>query len=334
VVDAPVNARALLRSGALAAAVALVASGCGGASSIVRPHGSEADRVAGVWWLMFGLAVAVYVVVAGLIVYATVHGRRAKASALHENRFVWIGGVIVPALVLIVLAIVTVHSTAALRQPEPGELRVDVVGKRWWWDVRYPGHGVRTANEIHLPAGQPVDIVLTSDNVIHSFWVPELAGKEDTIPGQVNHLQFTAKTPGTYRGFCAEYCGIQHAHMGFTVVVESPAQFGRWLTREAALTPEPSNEQEARGQLVFETNACAGCHTIRGTSATGRVGPDLTDIGARSTIGAAAFENTPENLDMWIRDAPALKPGVLMPSFRSLSVTDISAMVAYLEARK
>jgi len=328
------KSRAFVRVAAIAAFLALAASGCGGRSSIVRTHGSEADRVADVWWLMFGLAAAVYAVVAGLIVYATVRGRRARPSNLRENWFVWVGGVIAPALVLVVLAVVTVQSTAALREPERGELRVDVTGKRWWWDVRYPGTAVRTANEIHLPAGQPIDIVLTSDNVIHSFWVPELAGKEDTVPGQVNHLRFTANTPGTYRGFCAEYCGLQHAHMGFIVVVDSPAAFQRWMTREAALSPDPTNDQEARGRLVFERNACAGCHTIRGTSATGKVGPDLTDVGSRSSIGAVTLANTREHLTEWIRDAPSVKPGVLMPSFRTLPLDDVDAIVAYLQARK
>jgi cytochrome c oxidase subunit 2 len=315
-------------------ALAVAATGCGGDTSIVRPKGSEADRISGVWWLMFGLATAVYVVVAGLIIYSTLRGRRRRRSNLRENWFIWIGGVVIPALVLLVLAIVTVDSTAALREPRRGELRVHVTGKRWWWDVRYPDGNVRTANEIHLPAGQPVDVVLTSDNVIHSFWVPELAGKVDTIPGQTNHLRFTAESPGTYRGVCAEYCGIQHAHMGFLVIVESPAGFERWLTRERVLAGEPTTDEEARGQVVFERNACAGCHTVRGTAAIGKLGPDLTDVGTRRTLGALTIENTRPNLESWIRDAPALKPGAVMPSFRTLSPDDVSAIAAYLESRR
>src|SRR5207249_1675576 len=173
------------------------------------------------WWLMFGLAAGVYVVVAGFILYASTRGRRAGAgsSRLHDNWFIWLGGVVVPFLILVVLAIVTVQTTSALRNPSRDALHVEVVGELWWWSVRYPATDVATANEIHLPAGQPVEITLKSDNVVHSFWVPELAGKEDLIPGQTNHLEFTADHVGRYTGRCAEYCGLQHAHMGFDVVV-------------------------------------------------------------------------------------------------------------------
>ncbi len=315
--------------------VGTATTGCG-SSSIVSPKGSEADRVAGAWWLMFGLACAVYVIVAGLIVYAATRGRLKKgtSSRLRPNAFIWVGGVAVPLVILMVLAVVTVHTTSALRRPSGDELLIDVVGKRWWWAVQYPGKGVTTANEIHLPAGQPVDVRLTSDNVIHSFWVPELAGKEDTIPGQVNHLRFTADRPGTYLGRCAEYCGIQHAHMDIVVVVETAGDFGRWLTRRQSVQPGPTSEETTRGAVVFQREACAGCHTIRGTAAQGKVGPDLTDVGERRTLGAGVLENSRDNLFDWIFDAPSSKPGILMPSFRSLPPDDIAAIATYLESLK
>jgi len=199
-------------------------------ASIVTPKGSEADRIAGAWWLMFGLAAIVYVVVAGLIVYATVRGRRrgARPSGLREDAFIWIGGVAAPVVILFVLAVVTVHTTEALRRPARGALAVDVAGEDWWWAVRYPGTDIVTANEIHLPVDRPVDLRLTSDNVIHSFWVPELAGKQDAIPGQPNHLRFTPEATGTFIGRCAEYCGLQHAHMEIRVIVQTATDFGRW----------------------------------------------------------------------------------------------------------
>jgi cytochrome c oxidase subunit 2 len=227
-----------------------------------------------------------------------------------------------------------VNTTSDLRNAAPGELRVEVVGKRWWWDVRYPDDGVATANEIHIPVGRPVDVTLRSDNVIHSFWVPQLAGKMDTIPGQVNHLHLKATTAGTYRGECAEYCGIQHAHMDFLVIADPPADFARWLTRRrggAGLTA--SSDEADRGQVVFNREACAGCHTVRGTPATGTVGPDLSDFGARQWIGSLTVPNTTANLEHWIADPQDVKPGNLMPP-TNLSPADLAAIAAYLEGLK
>jgi cytochrome c oxidase subunit 2 len=321
---------------ALAVLVGATVAGCGGGRSLLDAKGSEADRVASVWWLMFGLAAAVYVLVAGFIVYAATRGRRkgGEPSRLPEHRFIWIGGVLAPLVILAVLAVVTVDTTSALRTSSRGELRIDVVGKLWWWEVRYPGTGVVTANEIHVPRGTPIDLHLTSDNVIHSFWVPQLAGKMDTIPGQPNDLDFTADTVGRYLGQCAEFCGLQHAHMGVEVVVDTPADFGRWLARRERVPLEPVSEDAARGQLVFQREACAGCHTIRGTSASGKVGPDLTDVGSRARIGADTLLNTPENMRKWIRDAQSFKSGISMPSFGSLSDADVAAVTAYLESLK
>ena len=301
-------------------------------ASIVTPKGSEADRIAGAWWLMFGLAAFVYVVVAGLIVYSTVRGRRqgARTSRLREDAFIWIGGVAAPVVILLVLAIVTVHTTEALRRPARDALAVDVAGEDWWWSVRYPGTDIVTANELHLPVDQPVDLRLTSDNVIHSFWVPELAGKQDAIPGQPNHLRFTPEATGTFVGRCAEFCGLQHAHMEIRVIVQTAADFGRWQARQAATRTEPVSDDAAAGAAIFQRQACAGCHTVRGTSATGTVGPNLTDFGARETIGAGLLDNNSRNLADWIRDAPELKPGTTMPSFHDLSDRDVQQIVAYL----
>jgi cytochrome c oxidase subunit 2 len=326
---------ARLRLFAAAAFVAATAAACGGARSIVDPKGSEASRIAGVWWLMFGLAAGVYVVVAGFILYAATRGRRAGThTRLNDNWLIWIGGIVAPFVILVVLAVVTVNTTSALRNPSHDELRIDVVGKLWWWAVRYPTATFDTANEIHIPVGQPIDIRLTSDNVIHSFWVPELAGKEDLIPGQTNHLRFTADHTGRFAGECAEFCGLQHAHMGFEVVVQTPGDFGRWLAQHTPTARDPASEEAATGAVVFQRLACSGCHTIAGTAATGKVGPDLTDVGERRLLGAATITNTPKNMSQWIRDAPSIKSGIGMPSFRSLSDADLSALTTYLESLK
>ncbi len=313
----------------------LALAACGGTSpSALHTAGTSADKIANVWWLMFGLAVVVYVVVAGFILVAVVRGRksRERQSRVSDNAFVWIGGIVVPAVILIVLGIVTVTTGRALRAPARNALVVDVVGKDWWWQVHYPGQGITTANEIHLPAGQPVEIRLTSDNVIHSFWVPELAGKVDTIPGQVNVLHFTPDHTGRFLGLCAEFCGLQHANMHFEVMVQSAGDFERWATQEARPTAEPTSELQAQGELVFVRSSCAGCHTIRGTPAQGVRGPDLTHLAARRTIGAVTIENTPSNLQRWVNNAGSVKPGVLMPP-ALLSSTDLRAVIAYLESR-
>jgi cytochrome c oxidase subunit II len=320
--------------------VAIVVAGAGWSGkspSILDTHGSESTRIAGIWWLMFGLGAGVYAVVAFFVVWAIVRGRRRDGGgdgAVSDNAWIVWGGVVVPVVILGVLAAVTVQATSELRRPETNALQVNVVGKRWWWQVSYPGTPYTTANEIHLPAGRPVEIHLDSDNVVHSFWVPQLAGKEDLVPGQHNVLRFTPDTPGTYIGECAEYCGLEHARMGFVVVVEAATDFDRWLTRRQVAPSAPDSEAAAEGETVFVREPCAGCHAVRGTPAQGTVGPDLTDFGARSTIGARTVENTPQNLAKWIVDAGSMKPGALMPPMTQLSSRDVDNLVAYLEGLK
>lgn len=308
------------------------------APSILNPKGSEASTLAGVWWLMFALGAAVYVVVAGLILWAIFRNRRDRAGADSPERtpadttwIVW-GGLIIPVIILAVIAVTTVRATAELRKPDRNALAVEVTGKRWWWQISYDGF--TTANELHLPAGRPVVIGLDSDNVVHSFRIPELAGTVDMIPGQHNELRFTPRTPGTYRGVCAEFCGIEHARMQFVVVVQTPADFERWALRQTLVPLPPDGESAAAGEQAFMREACAGCHMIRGTQAQGTVGPDLTDFGGRSTLGAATIANSADNLRRWIADAQSVKPGALMPPFPQLSDTELRDMVAYLEGLK
>jgi cytochrome c oxidase subunit 2 len=316
-------------------AVLLGACGSEGSPSMLDARGQEARHLADVWWLMFGLAAAVYVVVAGLIVFAIVRGRKGdlRESRLNDNAFVVIGGLVVPLAILMIIAVVTVRTTTEVRQPERGALRLDVVAHDWWWEVRYPATGITSANELHIPVGRQVAVSIHTDDVIHSFWVPQLAGKLDAIPGQPNVLRFTAEKAGVFRGECAEFCGIQHANMNFLVVAESPDRFAQWEQTEAQSAGLPTDDQTERGRLVFERESCAGCHTIRGTSAAGTLGPDLTHVGGRRTIGAGTIANSTTNLSDWITNSQAIKPGNLMPPIR-LSAADLEALVAYLQGQK
>jgi cytochrome c oxidase subunit 2 len=320
------------------AAFVLAACGNENSPSAVDPAGDESKRIAGVWWLMFTLAAVVYVIVAGFVISAALRGRRKRNAAereetIRDNVFIWAGGVIVPVLILVLLAVVTVHTGSALRTTKQGELRLEVRGEQWWWRVRYDNPSFETANEIHLPVGRPVAIGLDSDNVIHSFWVPQLASKVDTIPGQHNVLRFTPERTGVFRGLCAEFCGLQHARMQFLVVVQSEEDFGRWVARRTNPPAEPTSELAARGRLVFEREACAGCHTIDGTAAQGKLGPNLTDVGSRSTIGAVTLDNTTANLTDWVTNPRDEKPGVIMPP-AVISHDDVKAVVAYLQTLK
>ena len=333
--------RSFLRRRAAAAVLVttgLVSSACSSkAPSVLDAQGPAAKQIADVWWLMFGLATVVYVVVGGLIIVAALRGRgtegQGRPSRITDHGFIWVGGLIVPTIILGVLAVVTVQSVNTLRKPEPGALKIEVTGYRWWWDVRYPKEGVVTANEIRIPAGRPVEIGLRTADVIHSFWVPELAGKVDQIPDHRNVLRLKADKPGVYRGQCAEFCGIQHAKMAFLVRAEPPADFARWVARQQRPTSTPPTESAAKGQVVFTRSTCGACHAIRGTEARGTYGPDLTDFGDRRTIGAVSVPNTRANLAQWIVDAQSMKPGNLMPPIH-MNRDDVVALLDYLESQR
>jgi cytochrome c oxidase subunit 2 len=284
---------------------------------------------------MFGMAAGVYVVVAALIFWAALrnHGRVVRPSRLEDHRFILFGGVLGPVVILMLLAVVTVDTTANLRQPRQGRLRIEVEGVDWFWKVRYLDERFETANEIHVPVGRQVEVQLISRDVIHSFWVPQLAGKVDLVPGQRNVLRFTAEAPGSYLGECAEYCGLQHANMRFLVIAQAAADYQRWVAGHTAPPAEPPDEMAARGRVVFVREACAGCHAIRGTEADGTFGPDLSDFGGRRTIGAGTVPNTTGYLAGWISDAQSIKPRNLMPPV-NLNPADLAALVAYLESLK
>ena len=236
-----------------------------------------------------------------------------------------------PLVVLAALWVLVLHDIGALSDPGTQRLTVDVIGHQWWWEVRYPQQGVVTANDVHIPVGQPVELRLSTADVLHSFWVPELTGKTDMIAGRINHMTVEASNAGVYRGQCAEFCGLQHANMIFFVVAEPPATFQQWLSRQVQGPPAPTDPTLARGEQVFVNAACVACHAIKNTPANGTLGPDLSNIGGRLSVGAGAVPNDTGNLAGWIIDSQGIKPGNLMPRMQ-LPAQDLQALVAYLES--
>jgi cytochrome c oxidase subunit 2 len=296
----------------------------GGANqSILAPESDAARSIADLWWIMMIGAWIVLGVVVLLVVLAVL--RRRSGGGGGGRRLVFLGGIATPIVVLSALFGLTL---ATLPETSPAgkhaALTVDVVAKQWFWEARYPGTSAVTANEIHIPAGIPVRFRVTSDDVVHSLWVPQLNRKIDVIPGRTNEVILEARRPGVYRGQCAEYCGLQHAHMALLVYADPPARFRRWLASEAA----PARTADAQGRAVFAAAGCAGCHAIRGTDADARLGPDLTHLAARATLASVTVPMT--RLREWIADPQHVKPGNRMPTL-PLRPGELQALVRYLE---
>jgi cytochrome c oxidase subunit 2 len=316
----------------------LLALACRGPfpQSTLDPRSDFSAAIDGLFTNIFGWAVVVFVVVEGLLLFAIVR-YRARAGApvprpLHGHTALEIGWTLAPALILVFIAVPTMRTIFATAGHAPaGALRVEVIGHQWWWEFRYPSLGVTTANELHLPAGTPIQLDLSSADIIHSFWVPMLGGKRDLTPGHVTRIAFRADSAGEYLGQCAEFCGVSHANMRLRVFVQPDAEFNAWVTRQqAGAPPERSGSIEERGRQEFVGHACYACHTIAGVS-RGTLGPDLTHVGSRTTIASGLFPNTTDWLTRWVSNAPALKPGALMPPQAGPGV-DIDAIVAYLQS--
>jgi len=281
--------------------------------------------------------IVIFVVVQAALVLTVAKFRHrpggAPARNLHGNTTLEIAWTLAPAIILAFIAVPTVKVIFSNAKPTKGDVQVRVVGHQWWWEFQYPGKGVITANELHIPVGKTVSLELESVDVIHSFWVPAFAGKKDLIPGRTNHLWFTPETTGTYSGQCAEFCGASHANMYFKVVVQTQEEFDAWLAQQKApVAPPDSGSLAARGLEVYSKGQCVACHMIDGVS-YGVVGPNLGKVSTRQTIAAGMFPNDDEHLSAWIRNAPALKPGSLMLK-QELSDDDLAALVAYLRTRR
>ena len=305
--------------------------------SPLDPHSPAAEHIATLWWWMLGVAGLVFLGAVAMLVLGWLRRDRPGLPLLGESEranttLVVAFGMAIPIAILVALFVV---SDLVLMQetdaPEASEtaISVTVVGHQWWWEARYGASDAVTANEIHIPARTHVALVARSADVIHSFWVPELNRKIDMIPGQANSIELYASEAGVYRGQCAEFCGLQHAHMAFRVYAEPPARFREWLAGIERPAREPTTPQARRGQRLFMENGCASCHTIAGTEAQGTIGPDLTHVASRRTLAANTIENTPRNLFRWIRNPQSIKPGDKMPGL-GLGASRFHAIVSYL----
>lgn len=325
-----------LRAAAVAALTATLA-GCAGPQSALAPLGAEAGRVAILFWFLTALSGIIFAGVMALTAVALFAGpvwRRRIA----DHRLVIGGGIVFPVVVLTGLLI---YGLAVLQagsaRTGAAATRITVTGEQWWWRVAYDGPGggrIVSANELRLPVGQPVEIALETADVIHSFWVPTIAGKLDMIPGRTNVLTVTATQPGISRGQCAEYCGGAHALMAFYVIAMPEEEFQAWLVEESAPAREPETGREIRGLEIFLANGCGGCHSVRGTPANGVIGPDLTHVGSRMSLAAATLPNDAEAFARWIADNQHIKPENLMPPFQHFEETDLEALSVYLEGLK
>jgi cytochrome c oxidase subunit II len=310
------------------------ASWLGGIQSALDPDSPEARAVADLAWLMFAGAGAILLLVVVLTLVAW-RGGPVLRGWMSGEALVLGGGIILP---VVTLSALLVYGLLLLRDAsgatDPHAIRVEVVGHQFWWRVRYPadarGQAFETANEIHIPAGRDVLLRLRSADVIHSFWVPRLAGKLDMIPGQVNELRLRADSPGRVRGQCAEFCGSSHAAMAFDVVVHEAPAFAAWLEAQRLAAVRSSDPFAQRGATLFRDAGCGGCHTVRGTEADGELGPDLTHVASRRTIAAGTLPTHVGTLAGWIADAQGLKPGNRMPAFRQFTGLELRALATYL----
>ena len=323
--------------------------GCTGFQSALDPKGPRAEAVARLHWTLTTIATLVYVIVIGALLFALWRAYTRKPvteeHAYHENpdqaavmkRGVIIGAAATTIILATFLVLSLATGSAVARVGGDKPLRIDVVGHQWWWEVTYrdpiPQNEVKTANEIHIPVGRAVLIKMTSTDVIHSFWAPNLAGKKDLIPGHETITWFRADTAGIYRGQCAEFCGHQHAKMAFFVVAEPRLDFEHWLDQQRGEAKKPVDSLQQAGERVFLSGPCAMCHTIGGTGAGGNIGPDLTHLASRRTIAAGTLPLTTGNLAGWILDPQTIKPGVKMPPTQ-IDPQSLQALLAYLGSLK
>jgi cytochrome c oxidase subunit 2 len=301
--------------------------------------GPIAESQRSLFYIIFAVAAIVFVGVEGLLLFTILRFRRRSGQGIpvqtHGNTTLEIAWSIAPALVLVVVVVPTIQTIFTNASPPADRevLEVTVTGHQWWWEFEYPSLGVTTANELHIPAGKVVNLTLLSNDVIHAFWVPKLGGKRDAIPTRANTLWLQGDKPGDYYGQCAELCGVSHANMRLKAVVEEQGAFDAWVAGQRAVPPAPTDPAAVAGQQLFlDPTLCRACHTIAGTTATAKVGPDLTHIGSRRYIAAGLLTNTPESMNRWLTDPNAVKPGVKMVLSRTLTSQERASLTAYLRS--
>jgi cytochrome c oxidase subunit 2 len=332
------------------AALPLLVTGCEGVQSVLDPAGPQAGRIAGLWWFMLAVCSVVFILVVASLLAALMRRSRHNddiddtpeiaPDPERERRMkrVVVGATVVTTVILFIFLIADFSTGRELNSlKQDSALTVKITGHQWWWEVRYldptPSRQITTANELHIPVGRPMRLLLTADDVIHSFWAPNLHGKKDLIPGYTSETWIEAERPGVYRGECAEFCGLEHAKMAFDVIVEPADSFARWANAQRAVPPPPTDPTALRGQEVFLAAPCPMCHNISGTTATGQVAPDLTHLASRRTIAAGTLPNTRGHLAGWIVDPQTIKPGVKMPP-NLLAPEELQSLLSYLETLK
>lgn len=320
-----------------------------GSTNIFAPQGTGAQSIFGVSMLVLGITGAIFLVVAGLLIYVLLRFRarptgadaRQEPPQIYGSNQIELSWTVIPILIVVVLFLATtrvIFSTEKAQKPASA-LDVTVIGHQFWWEYRYPKLGIVTANELHIPISDPnhptpTFLTMTSADTDHSFWMPQLAGKMDLIPNKVNEMWIDPPVAGLYLGQCAQYCGTQHAKMLLRVYADSPAQFAAWVaSQQKPAATGLSDANAAAGEAVFQHNACISCHTVAGTVATGRFGPDLTHVGSRDTIASGAVPNNPANIRAFVDDPAHFKPGVLMPPMH-LNDHDLDLVTAYLTSLK
>jgi cytochrome c oxidase subunit 2 len=315
-----------------------------GLQNIIEPGGPQAEQLLDLWWVMVIVCGVTFLILLVFFIRALVRAPRGTAAtpadlsslttAEYGARKAVSVAIGLSALGLVFLMVASFMTDRALARLGPPELQVDVTGHQWWWDLKYndptdPSRNFTTANELHVPVGKAVLLRLRADDVIHSFWVPNLAGKKDLIPGRVSTLIFSAEKPGVYRGQCAEFCGLHHAKMAFLVIAEPPDKYEAWAAGQRQSAPPPKSAQEKHGQELFVNGRCAMCHAIQGTQANGRRAPDLSHLMSRKTLAAGMLPNSIGHLAGWILDPQGIKPGVNMPS-NPMAPDDLDALLVYL----
>ena len=320
-----------------------VIAGCDheGARSTIAPVSDFGRSIQNIYVQIFWWTVGIFIVVESILLYAILKYRVKTGSPSHEtpeqvhgHTGVEIAWTILPAVILVLIAIPTIRTIFAIAaEPPANALQIKVSGQQWFWHFEYPDLGIRTANELHVPLGRPVSIALHSNDVIHSFWVPRIGGKRDLVPGRTNRISFTADKAGYYPGQCAEFCGDSHALMRMDLIVDRPEEFERWVEAQKEPAVAPTEPLASEGATAFLSTGCIACHRIAGTPAQSPVGPDLTHVGSRMHLASGILKNTPENMARWIRDPQSVKPGAKMVK---LPVTDeqVKAIVAYLQGLK
>lgn len=330
----------LRRLSPLIALGAILLAGCTPNAVVLNPFSGLAAEEAKLYWTLFYMGIGVFVLVVTLLAIAVIGGRRrarqtGEVRQLQGNTRLEIIWTAIPILLVIFIFFLTVRTITAVAAPPPGsgDMVVKVIGHRWWWEFDYPSLGIKTADELHIPVGVNVHLELTSVDVIHSFWVPNLNGKTDVVPGVTNKTWIRADQPGTFTGHCTEYCGLQHANMGLDVVAQSQSDFDAWAANMQKPAPQPQTDLEKQGYKIVTAGICSTCHTVDGTSAQGQVGPNLTHLHSRAIFAGGVLPLNEANLLLWLQNSNNVKPGNLMSAVR-LTDQQIEQVIAYLATLK